>query len=175
MKAKTDDLYAIFLLKKNVQTDIIKKILEYSPMAVPELLREWKVAIISVVQGYKSIKSKQDYRIRTGTIYRGRGVSIVTINVSWRKHRVGQRIMTTWLAVLQMSQSAPHVVGIASLPNPHVQWLIPSHVLQTISSLLRHIYSVNTILYLYALPPIISLNSFSNLCLSVTWALSLRS
>ena len=38
MKAKTDELHAIFLLKKNVQTDIIKMILEYPLMAVPETL-----------------------------------------------------------------------------------------------------------------------------------------
>jgi len=40
MKAKTDNLYAIFLFKKNVQTDIIETILEYSLMAAPKTLRE---------------------------------------------------------------------------------------------------------------------------------------
>jgi len=34
MKVDTDDLYAIFLLKKNIQVDIIKTILGYSPIAV---------------------------------------------------------------------------------------------------------------------------------------------
>ena len=43
-----------FLLKKNVRTDIIKTILKYSPTIVPETLKEWKVAIISVKQGKKS-------------------------------------------------------------------------------------------------------------------------
>jgi len=54
MKAETDELHAIFLLKKNVQQDIIKIILGYPPMAMPETLKEWKVAITSVGQGYKS-------------------------------------------------------------------------------------------------------------------------
>jgi len=53
MKADTDELYTIFLLKKNVQLDIIKMILEYPPIAAPETLKEWKVAITLVGQGYK--------------------------------------------------------------------------------------------------------------------------
>ena len=48
MKADTDKLYAIFLLKKNVQHNIIKMILGYLPIAMLETLKEWKVAIISV-------------------------------------------------------------------------------------------------------------------------------
>jgi len=40
MKADTDDLYAIFLLKKNVQADIIKTIQNYPPIAVPETLKK---------------------------------------------------------------------------------------------------------------------------------------
>ena len=40
MKADTDKLYAIFLLKKNVQQDIIKTILGYLPIVVSELLKE---------------------------------------------------------------------------------------------------------------------------------------
>jgi len=51
MKADTDELYIIFLLKKNVQHDIIKTILEYPLIAMLETLKEWKVAIISVGQG----------------------------------------------------------------------------------------------------------------------------
>ena len=54
MKADTDELHAIFLLKKNIQQDIIKTILGYTPIAMPESLKEWKVAITSVGQGYKS-------------------------------------------------------------------------------------------------------------------------
>jgi len=48
MKVDTDELHAIFLLKKNVQQDIIKTILGYLPMAMSETLKEWKVAITSV-------------------------------------------------------------------------------------------------------------------------------
>ena len=51
MKADTDKLYAIFLLKKNIW---IKTILEYPPIVVPETLREWKVVITSVGQEYES-------------------------------------------------------------------------------------------------------------------------
>ena len=40
MKADTDELHAIFLLKKNVRQDIIKMILGYLPIAVLETLKE---------------------------------------------------------------------------------------------------------------------------------------
>jgi len=40
MKADTDKLYTIFLLKENVQQDIIKTILDYPPIAAPEILKE---------------------------------------------------------------------------------------------------------------------------------------
>ena len=40
MKADTDELHAIFLLKKNVQHDIIKIILEYPLIVIPESLKE---------------------------------------------------------------------------------------------------------------------------------------
>ena len=39
-KADTDELHAIFLLKKNVRQDIIKTILDYPPIAMPEILKE---------------------------------------------------------------------------------------------------------------------------------------
>ena len=45
MKADTDELHAIFLLKKNMRQDIIKTILEYLPIVAPETLKEWKVAL----------------------------------------------------------------------------------------------------------------------------------
>jgi len=48
MKAETNDIHTIFLLKKNVRSDIIKTILWYSPIVVPTLLKEWKKAIILV-------------------------------------------------------------------------------------------------------------------------------
>ena len=40
---------------------------------MPETLKEWKVAIISVGQGYKSTKGRHDYKTSTGTTYGGRG------------------------------------------------------------------------------------------------------
>jgi len=40
MKADIDELYAIFLLKKNVRQDIIKIILGYPLIAAPETLKE---------------------------------------------------------------------------------------------------------------------------------------
>ena len=48
IKAETNDMHAIFLLKKNVRNDIIKTILEYLSVAAPETLKEWKVAITLV-------------------------------------------------------------------------------------------------------------------------------
>ena len=54
MKADTDELHTIFLLKKNVRHDIIKTILGYPSIVIPETLKEWKVVITSVEQGYKS-------------------------------------------------------------------------------------------------------------------------
>jgi len=50
IKDKTDDMYVIFLLKKNIRSNIIKTILEYLPIAVLKLLFEWKMAIILVGQ-----------------------------------------------------------------------------------------------------------------------------
>jgi len=69
MKTDTDELYAIFLLKKNVQSDIIKTTLGYLPIAAPETLKEWKVAITSVGQGYESIEGQHDYKTSIGTTY----------------------------------------------------------------------------------------------------------
>ncbi len=40
IKTKTNDIHAIFLLKKNVQADIIKTILGYPLMAAPDTLKE---------------------------------------------------------------------------------------------------------------------------------------
>ena len=73
MKADTDELHAIFLLKKNVRHDIIKTILGYPPIAMPETLKEWKVAITSVGQGYESTEGRHDYKTSTGTTYGERG------------------------------------------------------------------------------------------------------
>ena len=54
IKVDTDKLHVIFLLKKNIQSDIIRTILGYLSIAVPETLKEQKVAITLVGQGYKS-------------------------------------------------------------------------------------------------------------------------
>ena len=73
IKADTDELHAIFLLKKNIRHDIIKTILGYPPIAMPETLKEWKVAIISVGQGYESTEGRHNYKTSTGTTYGERG------------------------------------------------------------------------------------------------------
>ena len=72
-KADTDKLHTIFLLKKNVQHDIIKTILGYLPIAVPETLKEWKVTITLVGQEYESMEGQHNYKIGTEMTYEGRG------------------------------------------------------------------------------------------------------
>ena len=47
MKAKTNNMHTIFLLK-NIRTDIMKTILGYPLITTSETLREWKVVITSV-------------------------------------------------------------------------------------------------------------------------------
>jgi len=69
IKADTDELHAIFLLKKNAQQDIIKTILGYPPIAMPESLKEWKVIITSVGQEYESTERYHNYKTSTGTTY----------------------------------------------------------------------------------------------------------
>ena len=71
MKADTDKLHVIFLLKKNVRSDIIKTILEYPPIAAPETLKEWKVALTSVGQEYESTKGQNNYKTGIVTMYGG--------------------------------------------------------------------------------------------------------
>jgi len=73
MEADIDELYAIFLLKKNIRHDIIKMILGYLPIAVPETLKEWKMAITLVGQRYESIEGQNNYKTGTGTTYGGQG------------------------------------------------------------------------------------------------------
>ena len=51
-------------------------ILGYLPMAMPETLKEWKVAITSVGQEYESMEECHNYKTNTGTIYGGRGQPI---------------------------------------------------------------------------------------------------
>ena len=73
MKVDTDKLHVIFLLKKNVWHDIIKTILGYLPIVMPKTLKEWKGAITSVGQDYKSTEGRHDYKTSTGTTYGGQG------------------------------------------------------------------------------------------------------
>ena len=72
MKADTDELHTIFLLKKNIWQNIIKTILEYLPIVALEMLKEWKVAITSVGQRYESMKRQHNYKIETKMTYGGR-------------------------------------------------------------------------------------------------------
>jgi len=76
MKAEANDIYTIFLLKKNVRSDIIKMILRYLPIKALESLNKWKVVIISVEQEYESIKGRLYYKIGLKITYRGRETSI---------------------------------------------------------------------------------------------------
>jgi len=71
MKMDTDELHAIFLLKKNMQSDIIKMILGYLPIAAPETLKEWKIAITLVRQVYESTEERNNYKTGTVTTYGG--------------------------------------------------------------------------------------------------------
>ena len=76
IKADTDELHTIFLLKKNIRPDIIKMILGYLPIAALEILKKWKVVIMLVRQGYESTERQHNYKTSTGTIYRGQGQTI---------------------------------------------------------------------------------------------------
>ena len=48
-------------------------ILGYPPIAMPKTLKEWKVAITSVGQGYESTEGRHDYKMGIGTTYGERG------------------------------------------------------------------------------------------------------
>ena len=73
IKINTNELHAIFLLKKNIQSNIIKIILRYLPIAALKTLKEQKITIISVGQGYKPMEGQYDYKTGTRTTYRERG------------------------------------------------------------------------------------------------------
>ena len=73
MKTKTNNMYTIFLLKKNVRSNIIKTVLGYLPITVPEILKECQVVVILVRQVYKFIEGRQYYRTGLRIIYRGKG------------------------------------------------------------------------------------------------------
>jgi len=55
-----------------VATTIIKTILGYPPIAMPETLKEWKVAITLVRQGYESTEGCHNYKTSIETTYGGR-------------------------------------------------------------------------------------------------------
>ena len=76
IKAKTDNTHIIFLLKKNIRSNIIETILEYSLIIVPELLKEYKTVITSVGQEYKFTERRQDHRTGLEIIYGERGLLI---------------------------------------------------------------------------------------------------
>jgi len=46
-------------------------ILGYLPIAMPESLKKWKVAITSVRQRYESTEGRYDYKTSTGMTYGG--------------------------------------------------------------------------------------------------------
>jgi len=75
-KAQTDDQYAIFLLKKNVNREIIRAIMVYPPTQVPKSLEQWKVAITVVGQEYEWTNICYNYRTGSGITYRGMGKPI---------------------------------------------------------------------------------------------------
>ena len=72
-KAQTDDQHAIFLLKKNINREIIRAIMAYPPTQASKSLEQWKVAIIVVGQGYKWTNICYDYRAGSGITYGGIG------------------------------------------------------------------------------------------------------
>jgi len=76
IKAEIDDIYVIFLLKKNVRSNIIKTILGYPPIVALIKLKSYKANIILVRQKYKSIKYKQDYKTELEITYRERELFI---------------------------------------------------------------------------------------------------
>ena len=46
-------------------------ILGYLPIAAPETLKEWKVAITLVGQGYELTEGQHNYKTSIGTTYKG--------------------------------------------------------------------------------------------------------
>ena len=76
MKVETNNIYTIFLLKKNIRSDIMKIILEYLSIAIPISLKKLKIENTLVKQEYKPIEGKQDYRTRSEITYRKRRLFI---------------------------------------------------------------------------------------------------
>ena len=72
-KAQIDDQHAIFLLKRNINREIIRAIIAYSPTQILKSLEQQKVAITAVGQEYEWTNIRYDYRIGSGIIYGGMG------------------------------------------------------------------------------------------------------
>ena len=72
-KAQTDDQHAIFLLKKNINREIIRAIMAYPLTQAPKSLEQWKVAITAVGQGYEWTNIHYDYRTGLEITYGGMG------------------------------------------------------------------------------------------------------
>jgi len=72
-KAQTDDQHVIFLLKKNINREIVRAIIAYLPTQAPKSLEQWKVAITAVGQGYEWTNIRYDYRTSSGITYGGMG------------------------------------------------------------------------------------------------------
>lgn len=85
IKAEIDDIYAIFLLKKNVRSNIIKTILGYLPIVALIKLKSYKANIILVRQKYKSIKYKQDYKTELEITYKERELFIDIQKANYNK------------------------------------------------------------------------------------------
>ena len=62
-----------FLLKKNINKEIIRAIMAYSPTQVPKSLEQWKMAIIAVGQEYEWTNIHYNYRTSSGITYGGMG------------------------------------------------------------------------------------------------------
>jgi len=72
-KAQTDNQHAIFLLKKNVNREIIRAIMAYLLAQAPKSLEQWKVAITAVGQEYEWTNICYDYRTGLEITYGGMG------------------------------------------------------------------------------------------------------
>ena len=65
---------------------------------MPETLKEWKVAITSVEQGYESTEGRHNYKTGTGTTYGGRGqpMDIGKSNDNFKDRKPKCLNMDTW-------------------------------------------------------------------------------
>src|SRR5258708_6787287 len=86
-KSKTDDIHAMFLLKKHVRKDIIKTILGYPKSTIPTTYKQWCDNIVSVGLGYESTEIRGDQKTNTGITYGGSGqpMEIGRKNFEWNK------------------------------------------------------------------------------------------